>query len=76
MRGLTPLEFETLSLATNGDCIRSKTGPRINVEVMRELIKRDLLVLKPCAFKACKATHHLYHTDLGKLALRTLSPGK
>lgn len=75
MRGLTPIEFETLGLATNGDCARSKTGPRINVTVMRELIKRDLLVLRPCGLKGCKATHHLYHTDLGKLALRTLKPG-
>lgn len=75
MRGLTPIEFETLLLATNGDCARSKTGPRINTTVMRELIKRDLLVFRPCGFKGCKATRHLYHTDLGKLALRTLKPG-
>lgn len=75
MRGLTPLEFETLSLATNGDCIRSKTGPRINVEVMRTLIARGLVEFKKCGNGRCRSVHHLYHTQLGRIALRTLKPG-
>lgn len=74
MRGLTPLEFETLGLATNGDCVRSFSGPWLHVPTGRDLIKRGLLEFRPCTQSTCKAKAHLYHTVLGKIALRTLKP--